>query len=216
MTRPHEDLQRHTPTDHRAGGVPIRFAADAWCAIDIAHLKAERADAGIAAYETLIEKARRRLAVVLRAVNKRRVISILEIEGHEAFRHLQSAWDDHHLVATRHDVAESSTLSLYRVAGAAGDPAIDPLTKDSWAFEHVSRHADRVDAIVKAISSAEGFGGVLVFGYDDLSAAAVLYRFTHAAQFLAFRASAPAQQILGPVAASGDTLTAVRPVRTFG
>ncbi len=157
MTRPHEDLERHTVTDHRSGGVPIRFANDTWCAVDIAHIKAERVDAGVAAYETLIEKARRRLAVVLRSVNRRRVISVLEIDGHEAFRHLQSAWDDHHLVATRHDVAESSTLSLYRVAGTAGDASIDPETKDSYAFEQVSRSADRVGAVVTAISAAKAF-----------------------------------------------------------
>lgn len=216
MTRPHEDLQRHTIADHRTGGVPIRFATDAWCAIDVAHLKAERVDAGIAAYETLIERARRRLAVVLRSENKRRVISVLEIDGHEAFRQLQSAWDDHHLVAARHDVAESSTLSLYRVARVAGDASIDPETKDAYAFEHVSRTADRVDAIATAISAAEGFRGVLVFGFDDDSAAALLYRFAHAAQFMAFRASPPAQDVLGPIAESGETVTAVRPIRTFG
>jgi hypothetical protein len=216
MTRPHEDLERHTITDHRVGGVPIHFAAHAWCAIDVAHLRADRVGAGIAAYETLIEKAPRRLAAVLRSTNNRRVISVLEIEGHEAFRHLQSAWDDHHLVATRHDVAESSTLSLYRVAGAAGDPSIDPGTKDSYAFEHVSKSADRVNAIVTAISSAEGFRGVLVFGFDDDSAAAILYRFAHAAEFDAFRASAAARQVLGQVAVNGESLMAVHPGRTFG
>lgn len=216
MTRPHEDLQRHTVTDHRSGGVPIRFANDAWCAVDIAHLKAERVDAGIAAYETLIEKARRRYAVVLRSVNKRRVISMLEIDGHEAFRHLQSAWDDHHLVAQRHDVAESSTLSLYRVAGTSGDASIDPETKDSYTFEHVSRSAERAGAIVTAISAAEGFRGVLVFGFDDDSAAAILYRFAYAAEFATFRASPVAQQVLGPIGESGEALSAVRPVRTFG
>lgn len=211
MTRPHEDLQRHTIADHRAGGVPVQFAPDAWCAIDIAHLKAERVDAGIAAYETLIERARPRLAVVLRSANKRRVISVLEIDGHEAFHHLQTAWDDHHLVAQRHDVAESSTLSLYRVAGTAGDASIDPETKDTYAFEHVTRSPERVHAIVNAIAGAEGFRGVLVFGYDDDSAAAIVYRFAHASQLDAFRASPSAQQILGPAAAE-----LVHPVRTFG
>ena len=42
MTRPHEDLERHTPTDHRPGGVPVTFAPGTWCAIDIAHVKADR------------------------------------------------------------------------------------------------------------------------------------------------------------------------------
>src|ERR1700681_818925 len=107
MPRPHEDLERHTPTDHRPGGPPIGFAQGAWVAIDVAHVKADRVGAGISAYETLIEKARKssmkaRSAVVLRSVNNRRVIALVEIEGHEAFRHLKSAWDDHHLKAERH------------------------------------------------------------------------------------------------------------------
>jgi hypothetical protein len=216
MTRPHEDLERHTPTDHRPGGVPITFEPHAWCAIDVAHLKAERVDAGISAYETLIEKAHARVAVVLRSVNKRRVISLLEIEGHEAFRHLQSTWDDHHLVAQRHDVAESSTLALYRLAASSGDASIDPATKDSYAFEHVARSAERVHALVNTISAAEGFRGALVFGFDDDSASSIVYRFAHAEQFDAFRASATAVHVLGPIGGGGETLTVVHPVRTFG
>ena len=103
MPRPHEDLERHTPTDHRPGGVPIGFPQGVWVAIDVAHVKADRVGAGISAYETLIEKARKsssmkaRSAVVLRSANNRRLIALVEIEGHEAFRHLKSAWDDHHL-----------------------------------------------------------------------------------------------------------------------
>jgi hypothetical protein len=218
MTRPHEDLERHTIADHRPGGVPIHFEPNAWCAIDIAHVKAERVDAGISAYETLIEKARdtsetrARVAVVLRSTNNRRVISLLEIEGHDAFRHLQSAWDDHHLAYQRHDVAESSTLALYRLAATAGDASIDPETKDTYSFEHVTRSAERVHAIANTIAAAEGFRGALIFGFDDDSASVIIFRFAHAHQFDTFRASAAAQQGLGPVGAGG----VVHPVRTFG
>ena len=59
MTRPHEDIQHHTAVDHREGGPPIRFPANAWCAIDMLHTKTERAPAAVSAYETLIELARK-------------------------------------------------------------------------------------------------------------------------------------------------------------
>jgi hypothetical protein len=221
MPRPHEDLERHTPTDHRPGGPPIGFAQGAWVAIDVAHVKADRVGAGISAYETLIEKARKssmkaRSAVVLRSVNNRRVIALVEIEGHEAFRHLKSAWDDHHLKAERHAVAESSSLALYRVAASDGDTSFDPASKDAYAFEHVTRAPERVRALSIAIAAAQGFRGVLVFGSDDASASAIVYRFEHSAELDAFRESAAAVQVLGPVGASGETVWAVRPVKTFG
>jgi hypothetical protein len=221
MTRPHEDLQRHTPTDHRPGGVPVSFASGAWCAIDVVHTKAERVDASISAYETLIEKARTstvaaRLAAVLRSVNDRRVIAIVEIEGHDAFHHLQSGWDDHHLVAQRHDVAESSTLGLYRVAASTGDAAIDPESKDAYAFEHVAVAPERTSALAAAAPKAHGFRGVVVFGADDDKGSIIVYHFGHAADLDAFRASAEALRILGPLRADGETISAVHPVRTFG
>jgi hypothetical protein len=221
MPRPHEDLERHTPTDHRPGGVPIGFAEGVWVAIEVAHVKANRVGAGISTYETLIEKARKsstkaRSAVVLRSVTNRRVIALVEIEGHEAFRHLKSAWDDHHLNAERHAVAESRSLALYRVAVSDGDTSFDPASKDAYAFEHVARGPERVRPLSILIAAAQGFRGVLVFGSDDASASAIVYRFEHSAEFDAFRESAAAVQVLGPIGASGDTLWAVRPVKTFG
>jgi hypothetical protein len=221
MPRPHEDLERHTPADHRPGGAPIAFAAGAWCAIDIAHMKADRVDAGIAAYETLIEKARTsstkaRAAVVLRATNNRRVIALIEIEGHDAFRHLQSGWDDHHLKAQRHAVAESSSLGLYRLAASAGHIDLDPASTDAYAFEHVARGPDHVRALMPAIAAAPGFRGALVFGSDDASASVILYRFSHAAECDAFRTSGAAGQVLGPIGASGESISSVHLIRTFG
>ena len=221
MPRPHEDLERHTPTDHRPGGAPIEFAPSAWCAIDVVHVKADRVDAGIAAYETLIEKARTstakaRAAVVLRSVNHRRVIVLVEIEGHDAFRHLVSAWDDHHLKAERHAVAESSALALYRLAMGSGAVSLDPASKDAYAFEHVARGPERVRPLIATIAAAQGFRGVLLFGSDDASASAIVYRFAHAAELDAFRESPAARQALGPVGSGGDSMSAVHPVRTFG
>jgi hypothetical protein len=221
MTRPHEDLERHTPTDHRPGGVPVTFAPGAWCAIDVAHVKADRVNAGISAYETLIEKARTSAikghgAVIFRSVNNRRVIALLGVNGHEAFRHLKTAWDDHHLSAERHAVAESSTLALYQVAASGGHATIDPASHDAYGFERVARDPAHVRALVAAIGTADGFRGLLVFGADDASASVVVYRFEHAAQLDAFRQTAAAQQILGLVSDMGDAASPVHPVKTFG
>ncbi len=175
MTRPHEDLERHTPTDHRPGGAPVTFAPGTWCAIDVAHVKADRIDAGLSAYETLIEKARTSAvkahgAAILRSVNNRRVIALVGINGHDAFRHLKTAWDDHHLSAERHAVAESSTLALYQVAAGGGHATIDPASHDSYALEHVARDPAHVRALTSAIATADGFRGLLVFGTDDATA----------------------------------------------
>jgi hypothetical protein len=194
MTRPHEDLERHTLVDHRPGGVPISFAPGSWCAIDVVHIKADRVGAGIAAYETLIEKARAaslgvRVAAVLRAANDRRVIALVGLEGHEAFRHLRSAWDDHHLVAERRDVAESSALALYRVATNSGDASIDPASKDAYAYAGVVRGAQVIGALAR---------GALVFESDGGDSSIIIYRFARAEEL------------------DGETMMAVRPVRTFG
>lgn len=221
MTRPHEDLERHTPTDHRPGGVPVTFAPGTWCAIDVVHVRADRVGAGISAYETLIEKARTSAvkahgAAILRSANNRRVIALVGINGHDAFRHLKTAWDDHHLSAERHAVAESSALALYQVAASGGDATIDPGSKDSYAFEHVARDPNHVRGVIAAIGAAPGFRGLLVFGTDDARASAVVYRFEHAAQIDAFRQSATAQQIVGPPADMGETVSPVHPVKTFG
>jgi len=221
MTRPHEDLERHTLTDHHAGGPPVGFAPGAWCAIDVAHVKAARVGAGISTYETLIEKGRTssakvRAAAVLRSVNNRRVIALLEIAGHDAFRHLTSAWDDHHLHAERHTVADSRILGLYRVAAVAGDGSFDPGSHDAYAFEHVGCTPERARGLIAAIAAAPGFRGVVVFGADDATTSAVVYRFEHAGQVDAFRGSAAAQQAVGAVGDGGESMSAVHPVRTFG
>lgn len=206
MTRPHEDLERHTPADHRAGGVPVTFAPGSWCAIDVVHTKADRVDAGISAYETLIEKARNeplgvRVAVVLRSVNDRRVIALVGLAGHEAFHHLQGSWDDHHLVQQRRDVAESSTLALYRLVSSLGDASIDPQSKDTYAIEQLARGVQPAYLLAAAAEKTNGFRGVAVFESEDRLI--VIYRFGHPADLSALRAD-------------GDAIAAVHPVRTFG
>jgi hypothetical protein len=219
-SRPHEDRERHTSVDHRPGGLPITFAPGAWCAIDIVHVKAERADAAISAYETLIEKAetsgaKAQMATVLRSANHRRVIAIVGLEGHGGFAHLASAWDAHHLYAEHHAVAESVSLALYQVKESAGEASIDPASHDVYAFERTAVDAAQVVTLIEPLTAAAGFRGALVFGADT-GGAAIVYRFQHAAEIDAFRAGAAARKILGAEGSSGDAEFTVHPVRSFG
>ena len=206
MSRPHEDRQRHTATDHHAGGPAIVFEPGAWWAIAVVHVTAERADAAIASYETLVEKARTSAArvheaAILRSQNHRRVIVLLHLDGHEGFRHLGAAWDDHHLVAQRHDVAESRSLTLYRLAANLGDAAIDPASTDALAFEQFSDDLERMQAVTSPIAAAPGFRGASTLRSDDDTTAAIIYRFANVEEIGAFRAS--------------ETLYPVHVVRTF-
>jgi hypothetical protein len=206
MSRPHEDRQRHTATDHHAGGPAIVFAPGAWWAIAVVHVTAERADAAIASYETLVEKARTSAArvheaAILRSQNHRRVIVLLHLDGHEGFRHLGAAWDDHHLVAQRHDVAESRSLTLYRLAANLGGAAIDPASTDALAFEQFSDDLERMQAVTSSIAAAPGFRGASTLRSDDDTTAAIIYRFANVDEIGAFRAS--------------ETLYPVHVVRTF-
>jgi hypothetical protein len=220
MTRPHEDLRHHTPTDHRPGGPALALSPGSWWAITVAHVAAERAPAGVAAYETLVEQARiaapkAREAAVLESHDRRRVIAMLHLDGHEAFRHLTAAWDDHHMFAERHAVAESQSLALYRLVTNVGESTIDPASTDAYAFERVSSGTERTGPISAAISAAPGFRGAMLFGADGADASAVFYRFSHADEIETFRATPEAKHVLGPSGAPGETFYAVRLVRTF-
>jgi hypothetical protein len=206
MSRPHEDRRRHTPTDHHAGGPAIVFSPAAWWAVAVVHVTAERADAGIASYETLVEQARTSAAraheaAILRSHNHRRVIVLLHLDGHDAFRHLSAAWDDHHLVAERHAIAESRSLKLYRLAATLGDAAIDPASTDAVAFEQISAGLERIDAVTNSLAAAPGFKGASTLSSDDDSASAIICRFARVEDIGAFRAS--------------ETLYPVHVVRTF-
>ncbi len=206
MSRPHEDIQRHTLTDHRPGGPPVVFSPASWWAIAIVHVAAERADAALASYETLIEKAHTSAvqaseAAVLVSRNRRRVIALLHLNGHEAFGHLSAAWDAHHLVAERHAAAESSSLALYRLATEIGDAALDPASTDGYAFEHVSLGLERARDVLNPVAEAAGFRSLSIFGRDDDRACALVYRFEHVEEIEALRA--------------GETFYPVHVVRTF-
>jgi hypothetical protein len=188
MTRLHEDRERHTAVEHRPGGSPIQFLPNAWCAIDVVRVKPERADAALASYETLIEKARSSSAkagasVILRSLDNHRVIVLVTVGGHDAFAHLQSAWDAHHLHTERHDVAELSTLGLYNLAAELGNVTFDAQAKNEFAVEHIGVDVEKARALAQATARAPGFRGALVFSNDDTNASVLVYQFEHASEF---------------------------------
>ena len=143
------------------------------------------------------------------------MIALLGIDGHDGFRHITAAWDDHHLFAERHAVAESSSLALYRVAATAGDVLIDPTSTNAYVFERIAREPAWVEELIGPVVEAQGFRGLLVLGRDDARASAVIYRFRHGLEIDAFRASPVAMAILGPIGAPGESGYAVHPVKTF-
>jgi heme-degrading monooxygenase HmoA len=217
MSRPHEDRRRHTLVDHRTGGSPITFAPGAWCAVEVLHVTADRADATISSYETLVERARAsikgvRAAVLFRSHDYRRVIVLVHLEGHEAFRHLAASWDHHHILNERHAVAESRDLALYSLLGVVGEDIIDPESSDAYAFEHVLRDVERAGGVIDA---GQGSLGAHIFAADDRSASVIVYRFEHAEQIEAFRQTPDAQRALGVRGGTGETFALVHPVRTF-
>jgi hypothetical protein len=188
-----------------------------WCAIEILHVAADRSDAAISSYETLVERARASIkgigiAALLRSHDRRRVIALVQLEGHEAFRHLAAAWDHHHVLNERHAVAEARTLALYSLRAAIGEDIIDPESSDAYAFEHLLRD---VDGARDVVAHAPGFLSAYLFGTDDRAASVILYRFEHAQEIEAFREAADAQRALGPRGALGETFALVHPVRTF-
>ncbi len=221
MSRPHEDRQRHTLVDHRPGGSRVSFGVGSWCAIDIAAVKSSRALAALSAYETLIEKMpaadpARQCSALFRSIDHRRVVAFVELRGHAEFRHLAASWDDHHLYAEHRASAESTNLALFRIMTAAGDARIDPASPDRYLLENVSVPAARVGGLLKAMALALGYRGVILASSDDETSSIIVYRFEHEAEFEAFRTSPPAVAILGAVGATGETLFAMHPVKTFG
>ena len=140
---------------------------------------------------------------------------MLRVDGHEAFRHLKAAWDDHHLFAERRAVAESQDLGLFRLASATDEAVLDPTSHDAFSFERLSLGIERVRPVSTLIAAAAGYRGAAIFGSDDDSASAIVYRFTHAQEIEEFRAGRDAQRILGPIGDSGEAFYPIHVVRTF-
>ncbi len=195
MTRPHEDLRHHTPVDHRPGGPPIRLPNNAWCVVDVLHVKTERAPAAVAAYETLIEQARTSAtkagsSAILKSVNDHRVVALVEVGGHAALAHMQAAWDDHHLFAEHRASAEARALALYQVISSTGDCTLDPASKSVYAFEHFPSAPQSLQRIIAGVAAAQGFLGAQLFGTDDGTKSFTIYRFEHRPQIEALRPNA--------------------------
>jgi len=220
LPRTHEDRERHTLVDHRAGGPPAAFATGSWLAIGIARVKAERNDACVSAYETLVEKARTSnvhagSAAVLASDNERRVVVLVGVRGHDGFRHLAAAWDDHHRNAQHRVIAESVSFALYEVAAAIGAVEIDPSSHDAYVYEHVERPVERVADLLSSLGATPEFRGALIFGGDTTTGTVVLSRFEHSAAYTTFRSGRDAINALGSLSGSGETSFGVHPRKTF-
>ncbi len=220
MSRPHEDREKHTRVDHRAGGSPVAFAPESWVAIGVANVKADRNDACVAAYETLVEKARTsnvhaNPAVIFASQNERRVVTVVGVQGHESFRHLSAAWDDHHRNAQHRVISESVSFALYRVVAHAGNADVDPSSDDAYMYEHVDRSVPSVAELFSSLNMPLDFRGATVL-YDDAAVATVIVsRFAHIAAYDAFRAGSEATKLLGAPGEPGATSFQMRPRKTL-
>jgi hypothetical protein len=220
LSRPHEDRERHTLVDHRPGGTPVTFPKGTWVVVGVARVKAERNDALVSAYETLVEKARSSnvhagSAAVLSSQNGRRVVTMVAVRGHEGFRELAAAWDDHHRNEQHRAIGEPVSLGLYEVVDAIAAADIDPASHDAFVYEHFDRLVPKVAALFASTGNLETFRGATILNRDDGAATVVLTRFANAAAYEGFRASRDATNALGSTDQSGTTSFPVHAVRTF-
>jgi len=220
LSRPHEDREKHTLVDHRAGGPPVAFAPESWVAIGVANVKADRNDACVSAYETLVEKARTsnvhaNPAVIFASQNERRVVTVVGVQGHDGFRHLAAAWDDHHRNAQHRVISESVSFALYKVVAHAGNADVDPSSDDAYMYEHVDRSVPNVAELFSSLNMSLDFRGATVL-YDDAAVATVIVsRFAHIAAYDTFRAGPEATKLLGAPGEPGTTSFQMRPRKTL-
>ena len=220
MSRPHEDRERHTLVDHRPGGNAVTFPSGSWLVIGVGRVKSDRSDACVAAYETLVEKAQTSnvhagAAAVLVSHNERRVITMVGVRGHDGFRHLAAAWDDHHRFAQHRAIAESVSLGLFEVAASIDEAGVDPESHDAYVFEHFDRPVPKATDLYASCRELPEFRGATVFQGDDGTTTVVLSRFAHAAAYEAFRTGRAAANALGSEDQSGTASFHVRPTKTF-
>jgi hypothetical protein len=220
MSRPHEDHERHTLVDHRPGGDPVTFAHGSWLVLGVAHVKAERSDACVSAYETLLEKAatsktHARPAAIFLSHNERRVVTLAGVAGHDGFKAIAAAWDDHHREAQHRAIAESVTLGLFSVSAAIGAAAIDPASHDAMHYEQFLHPIPGAAGLFSAATAPDTFRGALILNGDDGRTTAIVSRFTHAEAYAEFRADGRATTELG-ASGKGETVSfPVHVVRTI-
>jgi hypothetical protein len=213
----------HTPVDHRAGGpaLTLRAGTTEWTAVELIHVRSDRANAAIAASETLIELLGKgvdvRSAALFVSHHQRRVATFVWLTGHEAYAKLQHAWDEHHLEREHREAVEKRDLSICRVSAIAGDPTIKPGAHTVWAIERLGLSASRAADLLKAIerSRPAGFVGAAVFGADDGTHSYLIHRWEHKESLTAFRESVAATQAIGPPGQTGDAFELYQPARTF-
>ncbi len=230
--RSHEELysaagsrktRAHTPVDHRAGGPALTLHAGPteWAAVELIHVRADRAPAAVAASQTLIELLGRevdvRSAAIFVAKHERRVATFVWLTGHEDYSKLRNAWDEHHLEREHREAVEKRDLSICRVNAVAGDPTIRPGTHTVWAIEKLPLSASRAAEVLTVIerSRPAGFVGAVVFGADDGTHSYFGHRWEHKESVESFRGSAAAVQAIGPAGKTGDAFELYQPVWTF-
>ena len=214
----------HTPVDHRAGGPPLALRAGAtqWIAVELIHVRRNRAPAAIAASETLVELLGKEVVVQAAAIfasrHQRRVATLVWLTGHEAYAKLQHAWDEHHLEREHREAVEKRDLSLCRVTAIAGDPTIQPGSHTVLAIERLSLSASRAAEVLTVIERLRpvGFVGAAVFAENDEVHSYLMHRWEHKESLAAFRQSTAATQTIGPVGQTGDPFELYELVRTFG
>jgi hypothetical protein len=213
----------HTPVDHRAGGppLPVHAGPTQWTAIELVHVRSDRAQAAVAASETLIVLLGKEVAVQAAAIflsgHERRVANFVWLTGHDAYAKLQHAWDAHHLEREHREAVEKRDLSMCRVYATAGDPTIEPGSHTVMAIERLGLNPSKVVEVLKLIETSrpQGFVGAAVFGADDATRSYLMHRWEHKEDLAAFR-SGPATRVIGPAGETGDAFELYQAVRTFG
>jgi hypothetical protein len=142
-------------------------------------------------------------------------VTLVGVRGHDGFRHLAAAWDDHHRFAQHRVVAESVSSGLFEVAAAVADAEVVPGAHDAYVYEQFERPVPGArDLFASSEVSAEFRGATILHG-DDGRATVILARFAHIAAYEAFRAGRDAANALGAADGSGTTSFQITPTRTF-
>ncbi|MGD1068164.1 MAG: hypothetical protein ABR975_15250 [Vulcanimicrobiaceae bacterium] len=136
----------HTTVDHREGGLDVAVGASSgWIALAQFHTKPERQAAVLASVETLMEQFGHERPVaeafVMASRDGHRVIAFLWLGGHDAFRALQSAWDQHHRHLAREHKEEALKIALCHCTATSGEALFAVGGKDVVTFAELPANA---------------------------------------------------------------------------
>lgn len=192
-----------------------------WTAVELIHVRSDRAPAAIAASETLIELLGKeidvRSAAIFVSQHQRRVATFVWLTGHADYAKLQHAWDAHHLEREHREAVEKRDLSLCRVSAIAGEPTIAQGAHTVWAIEKFGFSAARVAVVLNIIerSRPPGFSGAVLLGADDGTHSYLGHCWEHRESLTAFRESEATTRAIGQPGQTGDAFELYQPVRTF-